>query len=446
MHRNKQKKGISTIIAALFTVAVIIVGLNAMTYVSTVQNSLAQVATQKNFQSIQRISEQLQLRGITIKNNQFNITLYNTGSLPVHLVKMWVTNNTATNWHQSWDLSSKNYYLNPRNSTRNIGQSLTPVLYANTGKTYTFSFVTERGTIATYKLAGGSDAQLFVQLVASPPTIPAGESVTVQMIVQHNNTLADAVANISPNAPTVTINPSTDGTAMAILMSGPTPVSYSNILSGSSKVFTWTYQLSGQNGTSFTFTGSLTNSQSNTAAPVTVTLNGVKITSTTYALNSGVLSMSYTSFQWTQGGGWNKGWSIPSGTAKTAFKVDVTNNNASGTLWLSKNTSFIEQIVGTAGTTPFFIVNMTDASTTPPTNTAYCSGTGDFCGYILPNGKLTIYLAANAQDVSTGQSIGGQAGKVTTIILLVFGKFATCGSCSGAAYGQNLPFIGVELT
>ncbi len=472
MHRNKQKKGISTIIAALFTVAVIIVGLNVMIYSSSLQNNFGQVEVQKNLKATERISEQLQLTGATIKNNKFNITLYNTGSLPVHLVRMWVTNNTGTNtnWHQSWNLTSNNYILNPRNATRNIGQSLTPTLYAKTGTTYTFGFVTERGTIATYKLAGGSDAQLSAQLVAYPPTIPAGEQVTIQMLVQNNSTLADSVANITPTLPTVTVSPSNGGSYQ--LASGPTPASYPSIVKGSSAAFTWSYKLTGSNGTIFTFSAGLANSQSNTAS-TSASLYAVQLSSTTYAVNAGVLTLNYTSFKWTQNDGvWHSNWSINSGTALTGFRIDIANNNSTGDLWLSKYSAIVVGQVGSASTSPWFIVNLV----TPATNLNQCSssfngmplgtklpctygyggclpvGSTDYCQVIPAGQKVSVYAAATVINGNTPQNIGGNAGTQYLVQTLMIGRFcatglsSVCSAGAGTSYAQNIPFIALVGT
>ncbi len=461
MHRNKQKKGISTIIAAIFMVAMLVVGLNVMTYVSNSQNNFAQVQAQKNQKATERISEQLQFTGVTVKNYLFNITLYNTGSLPVHLVRMWVTNNTAPNWHQSWDLTSNNYYLNPRNSTRNIGQSLTPTLFncisCVTKPTYTFGFVTERGTIATYKLAGGSDAQLYVRLIASPPTVIPGQNVTITMLVENNSTLSDAVLNIAPNALIVTPSGST-------LKTGPVPASDPSILKGASRSYTWTYNLSGNDGTTFYFTGSLANSQSNTAS-ASATLQVVSISSSSWSQAAGVVTSNYPSFRWTQGNAWNTGWAVSKDT-NTAFKMDITNNNNTGTcappanpsctLWLSKNTVFNMQTIASsaAGSTWFIVAAVNPDGTGQPTSTAYgsagtCGALTDYCVSIAPGGTTTVFLASGSQGTSTQVKIPNAAGtQLFACTIIIYGKFSAAqptGS-TGTLYAQQIPFIALSAT
>ncbi len=460
MHRNKQKKGISTIIAAIFMVAMLVVGLNVMTYVSNSQNNLAQVQAQKNQKATERISEQLQFTGVTVPNNKFNITLYNTGSLPVHLVRMWVTNNTAPNWHQSWDLTSNNYYLNPRNSTRNIGQSLTPTLsycvscVTNAKPTYTFGFVTERGTIATYKLAGYSDAQLYARLIATPPTIIPGGQVSLVMLVENNNTLADAVVNITPPT-TLTVT----GSATCTPVSGPFPTSDPNILRGGTRSYTWTYQLSGNDGQSCTFQGSLTNPQSNTAS-VTATLKAVTAT-TNWSLTAGIITADFSSFRWTQGNAWHSGWAVSAGT-KTAFNMTITNNNTTGvcaggpaacTFWVSGNSLFN---LGTIAINPtnsgWYIVNSVDKDGTGnPTNTAYgsanCGSLTDYCVSVAPGASATLSFAAGTPFAST-QVKTALGSNLFTGTVLIYGKFSSTQptSSTGTLYAQQIPFIAVSAT
>ncbi len=453
MHRYNQKKGISTIIGALFTVAVIVVGLNAMTYISSSQNNFGQVEVQKNLKATERLSEQLQLTGLTINNNKFNITLYNTGSLPVHLVKMWVTNNTATNWHQSWDLTSNNYYINPRNATRNIGQSLTPTLQyclsvtcPTTKPTYTFGFVTERGTIATYKLAGGSDAMLNVQMFATPSNPQTGNPINVLMLVRNNNTLADAVTNIVPN---ITTSPSNACTTLT----SPTPASEPSLMKGSSTSFQWTCTVQGTIGSTVTFTGSINNGMSNQAS-ASVTITSLSLTQTNFASIAGTLTVDYNSIQHAQHGeySWKYGFTL-NATSATVFKFTVTNHDPTNTFYLSKNTAtlwYAQPGAAQAKAQWNIVTSATPGGSGDPTVTSYCPGPGDYCSSIAPNGG-TFVMYAGATGPSGGSpssTTNLQSGTLSMLPLLLFGKMCVAGtsgcpsqSSVGTLYGQNIPFM-----
>jgi len=104
MHRNREKKGISTIIATVFMIAVIILGLGVLTSGLNMQNNLGQVVTERTSLETEQIKERIEMRDVRIDGNKFNMTLVNTGMLPVKIVRAWVTNSTDPNgWHKLYD-------------------------------------------------------------------------------------------------------------------------------------------------------------------------------------------------------------------------------------------------------------------------------------------------------------------------------------------------------
>ena len=109
---NRQKKGISTIIAAVFMTAVIILGLGAVSWGLNMQNKLGQVIKDRTAVETELNKERIELRDVSIVSNKFNITLVNTGILPVKIVRAWVTNTTDTlGWHKQYD--NLNKLINP---------------------------------------------------------------------------------------------------------------------------------------------------------------------------------------------------------------------------------------------------------------------------------------------------------------------------------------------
>lgn len=270
------------------------------------------------------------------------------------------------------------------------------------------------------------------------------------MLVEHNNTLADAVLNIAPNSLTIT----TPSGGSYFYKSGPDPVSDPSIMRGSSRSYTWIYQLYGNNATSFTITGSLQNSQSNVSPPITVTVGTVKVTSTDLSKTSGILTITYGSFRQTTGTAWSSGMAVTAG-ANTAFKMDITNNNSTGgcnggnpncTYWLSKSTSFnLLQLSGGTNPTPFYIVNGVTLS--PLSLTAYsCSGQNDFCLSIPPGQTVTIYFGAANPSTINLQKVPINVNIYTGNIAL-FGKFASNGGAQGPTiFGQNISVISLSAT
>jgi hypothetical protein len=436
-------------------IAIIILGLGVLTAGLNMQNNLGQVVTERTGLEAEQIKERIELRDVKINSNKFNMTLVNTGMLPVKIVRAWVTNTTAPNgWHTQYD--NLNYLINPGDSYIGFGQQA-PLssLVAKTDKSYEIKVVTERGTITSFKILNGADAKLNVRLIASPPTVNDGQQVVITMLVTHNNTLADAVLNIVPGANlSPSITPS--GTGSATLKSGyPTPAMDSSILRGSTRSYTYVYEVTGQNNTQITFSGGLKNSQSINST-VSVELRTLKITATDYATMAGLLTIDYDSFRWAQGTGWNAGWSLLAAD-KAAFQVNMTNNNVTGTLWISKYTSFVLDPIG-ASSQAYYITNFTRATASDPeikylpsTNTTTsqytCTegGLNDFCINVAPGQTKTLYFAAKTpQDTALQVNIGG--GRYSGSFLL-FGKFTTCHTCgsSTSMYGQYLPFMAIEI-
>jgi len=277
------------------------------------------------------------------------------------------------------------------------------------------------------------------------------------MIVTNNNTLADAVLDIRPPtglSPTLIF-----GSGTATPKTGPVPTQDANILRGSTRVYTWTYELDGTDNTVFRFTAQIQGQKSNTAT-ADVTIEPLKITSTDYSSNSGIVTMNYTSFQYTQGLQWKKGWALLKGD-KAGFQLNVTNNNVTGRLWLSKNTVFAIDALGDAAEKVYYITNYTRAGTADP-EIKYLNGTAspytcpglspqgpdDYCLSIGPQKTMTLYFsAANPNDGTVTSSLPAQTNRFAAS-LIIFGKFCNDGllkNCTGTLYGQNLPFIGIDV-
>ena len=250
MHRNKQK-GISTVVAGIFMVAIIIVGLNAMTWGLNLQNNFGQVLTEKNLSEVERINEKIEIRDVRIDSNKFNMTVVNTGTVPVKLVKMWVTNNTCTtttcttaNWHQNYTLTNK--LVNQGDSLTNLGTEL--ALVAKNSSSYKINLVTERGSSANFQILSPKDKAIKMSLFALPSSIPTGQNVTILLGVTNNLTDGSIVQSVRPKLPLnwTAIEDSIGATtATATFMEGPTPTVEPALTLGETVFFKWVYKITG---------------------------------------------------------------------------------------------------------------------------------------------------------------------------------------------------------
>ena len=74
--RKKERRGLSTIIGAVFMIGVIVIGINVLTWAINEQSNFAQVVSEKNMIDIERVYEKIELRDVKIEgNNKLNMTL-----------------------------------------------------------------------------------------------------------------------------------------------------------------------------------------------------------------------------------------------------------------------------------------------------------------------------------------------------------------------------------
>ncbi|OLD31782.1 MAG: hypothetical protein AUI61_04185 [Thaumarchaeota archaeon 13_1_40CM_2_39_13_2] len=380
--------------------------------------------------------ENFKIATFSLVNSKLNIGVQNTGDIPINITRLWIQNTTTTDWFQTYSIKIN---VPPGTTASNVGQSVP--LYINSANSYNIKLVTERGNSQQFSVNSPNFAPLNIQLLALPPNVASGFQSQLIMIVTNNG--SSTLTNLSP-APL----PSPTGSASCA--AGPvSPTSYNTLPPGQTAVFSWTVKATAPaDGWSCKYTASLQNGYPGQSVQATITVSAIQLSSTTFAQNSGILTLNYTTMAWTQGGSWNTGWSVPGNTA-TILKLNVTNNNATTNtnLYLSKNSQIL--LVDTQGstTTPLYIV--TNASSLSPlaVNPYTCGGPNDYC-ISLPYGKqVTLYFAAGQQQGGTGtmKKVPGP-GHEAVAFLVVYGKYSTSQSTSGSLYGQSLPYMGFEFS
>ncbi len=256
--QRQRKKGISTVIAVVLLIPVLVLGLGAMTWSLGFQNSLGSVVTQKSVSDIERVNERFEIRDAKIDSSKLNMTVLNTGALPVKLVKMWVTNTTATNgWHQSYDLNSN---ISPGDSLFNLGSAL-PIT-ANNASSYKISVISERGSSASFMMFSAKDRAVQMSLFASPRSIPTGQDVTLMFGITNNLTDGIIVQSLKPVLNVTTVEgPTGTITATATLISGPTPDTKQTLVPAETMFFKWVYNIVGDEGDKVDFNATLINAK-----------------------------------------------------------------------------------------------------------------------------------------------------------------------------------------
>lgn len=283
---QRSKKGLSTIVGAIFLVAIIFAGISVINWGVGLQDNYALTISERNQIDWERLNEKVELTDLSIDNNKFNITLQNTGTLPARLVRLWVTNETS-NWHQKYDT---NYLVNPTTKLTSLGQSLS--LNALSTQDYVIGVVTERGNLATFRAASSSNQALNLNLHALPSTVSAKFQATLMLSVNNNLTNVDVIPKVTP---ITDLQVSAPAGATYTKISGPTPVSDKGLLRGETTFFRWIYEIDGSENQVITFTASLVGGKPGNTASASVTIKKVETSKISEQSQSSITSLSAAS-------------------------------------------------------------------------------------------------------------------------------------------------------
>jgi len=221
----RNRRGLSTVVGAVFFV---IAATTVIRYISYSMNTIDQFAESvivKEAENINRGLEDITISQVTIDDGEFNMTVVNTGSLPIHLTRLWVTDENSAVPDKKADIDVR---INPGKEAIKIGEETGIV--ADSTISYSLKIVTERGNLATYSVS--PDIPMQIQLL-TPASVTPGETIRVTALITNNSTKPNNVANLIPimknNATLTEIN-------------GPLPPNIQTLPKGNTAVFTWKYQ------------------------------------------------------------------------------------------------------------------------------------------------------------------------------------------------------------
>ncbi len=248
-------------------------------------DNYSQTFLTKNQERMDTQKEQFKITKVSINNNKFDISIKNTGDIPVNLTKLYVQNTTnPTDWFAKYDVNS---VVAPAQTVTNIGSSM--ALSALPSQSYSMKLVTERGNSQEFFVGSSSNIPVPLQMFVIPTTIPSGFTTNILMAVTNNMT-SGTLTNVIPSISIISQG------ATAVLQSGPTPASYDSIQTGNTAYFEWTYLITGPSGSSVTFNATLQNAYPGNFVTGAVTVVPVSFASaSTTALTSKGLSALSTS-------------------------------------------------------------------------------------------------------------------------------------------------------
>lgn len=261
----KSKRGLSTIVGIVFFIIVFTGVASYVTYSMNHLDQFGQTIIEKSQEDRNRDREQFEIASVSRDNNKFNITVQNTGELPINITRLWVQNKTDPSWGTSKFDVNKN--VSPGQTLTKIGQNLP--LTALTTQGYDIRLTTERGNAKEFLVNSVSQEPVYLQLFALPDDLPTGYTATLLLAVTNNMSNNGVLTNFKPNTPVVTYPVGASVTPL----SGPEPTVYSSLAKGDTAYFQWTYRITGSNGQQIKFEASLQNGYLANSVSNNVTIN-----------------------------------------------------------------------------------------------------------------------------------------------------------------------------
>ncbi|MFB5640041.1 MAG: hypothetical protein ACE5RA_07410, partial [Nitrosopumilus sp.] len=149
----KKRRGLSTVIGMIFVVIVLSSVIGYFTYGVNLIEKVSDEVTMKGIQSLDKSKETFEIVNIGITDGKFDLTIKNTGQLPINFTRLWVNNMTDPSW------TLQNYTLNeisaPGQVSYNVGQNLD--LYALESQSYDLRLVTGRGNLFNVQITSPQD-------------------------------------------------------------------------------------------------------------------------------------------------------------------------------------------------------------------------------------------------------------------------------------------------
>ena len=139
--------------------------------------------------------EQFSVTKVSIDNNKFNITVQNSGNIPINITRIWVQNTTNVPWGTAkYDILKNNGTVYPGHTLYNIGQKITPANTFNSTVGYDIKLVTSRGNTKEFFVNSARNSPVYLQLFALPASGgPNSFNTTLLFAVTNNMTNGGAL-------------------------------------------------------------------------------------------------------------------------------------------------------------------------------------------------------------------------------------------------------------
>src|SRR3972149_409450 len=245
----KSRRGLSTLVGIVFFMIVFVGVATYVTYSMNQLDKFGQTIIEKGQEDRNRDREQFEITTVNRDSNKFNITIQNTGELPLSITRLWIENKTDPSWGtQKFDINKD---VAPGQTLTRVGQDLQLAALDTQG--YDIRLTTSRGNAKEFSVNSVSQEPIYLQLFVLPDNVPSGFNTTLLFAVTNNMSNTGALTNFVPK---LVVTPQG---ASATLMSGPEPTIYPLLKNGDTAYFQWIYKISGITGQAVKFEASLDN-------------------------------------------------------------------------------------------------------------------------------------------------------------------------------------------
>jgi len=450
-----KRRALSTVIGVLFFVIVMASTISYVGYSMDLIGNLAEAVTVKQDQNFNRQNEEFKITDARVDFNEFNLTVKNTGTIPINITRMWAQNITDSSWNQT--KYQLNQIVSPGGLVSNIGQGTG--LVALDSESYGLKLVTERGNSLLTQVLSGSNHSFEMTLFHSPASPLTNQNVTLLFSVKNNLTDGSIIKSLVPDFRP----PTTTGDATAV-QQGPTmPTIVEGLKPGETAIFEATYLVSGDLLDKIIFNATIANAvQGNFVTDLSeIDIAEVSESTINESVNEilgvqiGILSMNFTTFQACEpsavncesdSSDWIRAWDIDTNTAYI-YRINLTNNGLLPII-LEKATHFLQisSKSGGGGTSviPFFI---REPSTTSNENPGKYT---DLSITLPPDGsfEVTMYFGSKGWVNDFLQNTDTNAGAVAGFMVLFGYEDQTDDGITpdDTPYGQTLPFQAFRIS
>jgi hypothetical protein len=248
------KRGLSTVIGAVFIIIIITSGLGFGLWMVQQQDRVTEAILEKTNSNLQKLSEHVSISDVKVVNDKLNLTVTNSGGSAATLRSLYVVNETASPKEQyRYEI---NKLVDGRSAVTNIGYT-NPAFVIQNDKEYSIKVVSRSGHSVSARLTTISEVALPMSLVVIPPTAPPGTNVTILFAVTNNLTDSHLPVSLSPTLSKVLscgAGPSCQFTDYV----SPSP---QIITKGATTLFKWVSKVDAPDGTTLTFNASLANAK-----------------------------------------------------------------------------------------------------------------------------------------------------------------------------------------